>query len=98
MNEVTLELLAEFKERIKLSDDEDANLTRILESSIEDLLYLCGDYDISKDKVFKSLVFERSRYEYNDALEYFYHNFLTQINTLAFKKYVPPVEEGEEYA
>ena len=82
-NEVTGELLAEFKERMKLSDDEDANLTRILKASIEDLLDKCGAYDVHASERFKELVFERSRYAYNDALEYFNNNFLSQITTLA---------------
>ena len=86
MNEITEELLAEFKERMKLSDDEDTNLTRILKASIEDLLDKCGQYDVQTSERFKELVFERSRYAYNDALEYFDTNFLTQINTLAISK------------
>ncbi len=86
MNEITVELLAEFKERMKLSDDEDSNLTRILEASVEDLLDKCGSYDINTSARFKELVFERSRYAYNDALEYFNMNFLTQINSLAISK------------
>lgn len=86
MNEITVELLAEFKERMKLSDDEDSNLTRILEASVEDLVDKCGAYDINISARFKELVFERSRYAYNDALEYFNMNFLTQINSLAISK------------
>lgn len=83
MNEITKELLAEFKERMKLSDDEDANLTRILKASIEDLIDKCGQYDVNTSERFKELVFERSRYAYNDALEYFNDNFQSQITTLA---------------
>lgn len=86
MNEITEELLAEFKERMKLSDDEDNNLTRILKASVEDLIEKCGQYDVHTSERFKELVFERSRYAYNDALEYFDTNFLTQINTLAISK------------
>ncbi|MEQ6353943.1 hypothetical protein ABNX05_04885 [Lysinibacillus sp. M3] len=86
MNEITEELLAEFKERMKLSDDEDGNLTRILKASTEDLIDKCGDYDVHVNERFKELVFERSRYAYNDAIEYFDNNFLTQITTLAISK------------
>ena len=85
-NEITVELLAEFKERMKLSDDEDNNLTRILKASVEDLLDKCGDYDVHTSERFKELVFERSRYAYNDAIEYFNDNFLSQITTLAISK------------
>jgi|SRR5690606_438859 len=82
MNEITVELLAEFKERMKLSDDEDSNLTRTLRASIEDLTDKCGNYDVHTSERFKELVFERSRYAYNDALEYFNDNFLSQIVSL----------------
>lgn len=86
MNEITPELLSEFKERMKLGDDEDDNLTRILKASNDDLQRICGDYDINTHEVFKELVFERSRYVYNDALEYFHNNFLTQLNNLNIDK------------
>jgi len=86
MNEITEELLAEFKERMKLSDDEDNNLTRILKASVEDLQAICGDYDINTSERFKELVFERSRYAYNDVLEFFSDNFLTQIINLSLAK------------
>lgn len=85
-NEITEELLAEFKERMKLSDDEDNNLTRILKASVEDLKEKCGEYDVHTSERFKELVFERSRYAYNDAIEYFNDNFLSQITTLAITK------------
>lgn len=83
MNQVTQELIDEFKLRMKLSDDEDGNLERILKSSIEDLLDKCGAYDVHTSERFKELVFERSRYVYNDALEFFNDNFLSQILSLA---------------
>lgn len=83
MSEVTQELVDEFKERMKLSDDEDSNLTRILKASIEDLLDKCGAYDVHTSERFKELVFERSRYVYNDALEFFNDNFLSQVLSLA---------------
>ena len=98
MNEVTEELLAEFKERMKLSDDEDSNLSRILAASIEDLIDKCGEYNVQTSSRFKELVFERSRYVYNDALEYFDTNFVSQITTLGIAKelstYPPQVVEG----
>ena len=85
-SEITPEIVEEFMLRMHLDDDEDGNLSRILEASRVDLTRICGDYDIKKDEVFKELVFERSRYAYNDALEYFYTNFVTQINNLMLHK------------
>lgn len=86
INEITVELLAEFKERMKLNDDEDKALTRILKASIEDLVDKCGSYDLHTSERFKELVFERSRYAYNDAIEYFNDNFLSQLVTLGISK------------
>lgn len=86
MNElITEEILQEFKDRMHLGDFEDDNLTSILSASYEDLKHTCGNYTL-EDKTFKELVFERSRYVYNDALEYFEDNFLTRINNLAIRK------------
>ncbi|MEC2478089.1 hypothetical protein P9W83_15810, partial [Bacillus cereus] len=63
------EILQEFKDRMHLGDEEDDNLKRILSTSNKALLRVCGNYDLNKDEEFKELVFERSRYVYNDALE-----------------------------
>ncbi|MEB8572273.1 MULTISPECIES: hypothetical protein [Bacillus cereus group] len=79
-------ILQEFKDRMHLGDEEDDNLKRILSTSNKALLRVCGDYDLNKDEEFKELVFERSRYVYNDALEYFDKNFLSQINSLGIDK------------
>ncbi|PHB90220.1 hypothetical protein COE98_16565 [Bacillus wiedmannii] len=80
------EILQQFKDRMRLGDDEDDNLRRILFASNEALIKVCGSYDIAKDETFKELVFERSRYVYNDALEYFTKNFLTEINSFGIAK------------
>lgn len=80
------EILVEFKGRMKIGDEEDENLIRILKASVEDLQAICGDYDINTSERFKELVFERSRYAYNDVLEYFDNNFLSQIVKLSLTK------------
>lgn len=97
---ITNEILQEFKERMRLGNHEDANLTRILSASVTALKRVCGDYDIEQDEEFKELVFERSRYVYNDALEYFNDNFLTEINSLSIDRVLEKMvlEEGEENA
>jgi len=96
---VTPGTLQEFKDRMHLGDDEDDNLKRILSASNADLVRICGDYDINTDEAFKELVFERSRYVYNDALEYFNTNFLNQINNLgvakALDEIILPVGEAD---
>ncbi|PEL43245.1 hypothetical protein CN605_19460 [Bacillus toyonensis] len=83
---ISVETLQEFKDRMHLGDEEDDNLKRILSTSNKALLRVCGDYDIDNDEEFKELVFERSRYVYNDAIEYFDKNFLSQINSLGIDK------------
>lgn len=83
---ITDDILMEFKERMHLGDHEDDNLRRILSASFVALQQACGLYDIHTDVEFKELVFERSRYVYNDALEYFNTNFLSQINSLGMNK------------
>ena len=93
MNEITEELLAEFKERMKLGDDEDGNLTRILSASVEDLIEKCGNSDVYTSGRFKELVFERSRYAYNDAIEFFNSNFQSQINSLAISKAIAEMSD-----
>jgi hypothetical protein len=95
MSNITDEILTEFKERMHLGDDEDTNLRRILSASNTALKKICGDYDIYIDETFKELVFERSRYVYNDALEYFSSNFITQINNLSLDKALEEIEVGD---
>jgi hypothetical protein len=83
--EITAELLQEFKERMHFTHNgEDNNLKRLLSFSIEDITEKCGAFDIEANKRAKELVFERTRYAYNDALEYFDKNFQSQINSLGF--------------
>ncbi|CEG23130.1 hypothetical protein BN1080_02074 [Planococcus massiliensis] len=89
---ITPEILTEFKERMRLSDDEDNNLTRILSASEKALIRACGSHHINADETFKELVFERSRYVYNDALEYFNENFSSEINSLSITKAMEEIE------
>lgn len=92
---ISPEILDQFKERMHLEGDEDANLARILTASLKELTRVCGEYDIEADEVFKELVFERSRYVYNDALEYFNKNFLTEINNLGMAKALSEMSDGD---
>lgn len=89
-NPITPTIVKEFMTRMHLDCDEGGNLQRILQASYDDLRRICGEYTLT-NSTFKELVFERSRYVYNDALEYFHTNFLTQINNLMLAKAI----EGE---
>jgi len=83
--DITPELIKEFKDRLHITHSaEDDNLSFLLQSSYEDIQQKCGEFDINENVRGKELVFERARYAYNDALEYFDDNFLSQINSLSF--------------
>ncbi|WP_397376527.1 hypothetical protein [Paenibacillus sp. MER 180] len=84
---------------MRLDDGEDDNLMRMLKASCDDLIEICGEYDILTDERFKELVFERARYVYNDALEYFHNNFQTQITNLNLGKALESIKiEGDSTA
>lgn len=80
------EVLEKFKDRMRITHSiEDDNLREILSSSYESVKYSCGDFDISKNMRGRELVFERSRYVYNDSLEFFEDNFLSEIMSLGIE-------------
>ncbi len=69
-----------------ISHNEDDNLKSLLSSSVIAIKKSCGPFEISGntdiDIQARELVFERTRYAYNDALEYFKENFLSEITSL----------------
>lgn len=80
---VTESIVKEFKERMKIfHSTEDDSLKRTLSSSLAALNSSCGTFDFDNE-VGKELVFERARYAYNDSLEFFANNFLTEIVNLS---------------
>lgn len=79
--------LGAFKERMKIFHDaEDANLSRMLTSSERAILDLTDSFDASDSRV-EELILERSRYLYNDQVEFFYANFQGEILELSLKNY-----------
>lgn len=95
---VTNGVLEEFKEYMHIfHSSEDNKLKRLLSSSFVDIKEKCGDFDLDgneeNDLRGKELVFERARYAYNEALEFFNDNFLSQINSFALDNLE---EENEE--
>ncbi len=84
---VTNGILEQFKDRMHISSNaEDVNLTRMLISSYKRITDICDKFDLEEEGTGKDLVFERARYMYNDALEYFEDNFLTTINGFALSQ------------
>lgn len=96
---VTLELLQEFKERMHISHSgEDDNLKRLLSFSIAYIEDKCGEFHLAGtsnlDIRARELVLERTRYSYNDAVEYFEDNFQSDILSLQLDMVF--AKEGEE--
>lgn len=80
-------LLGAFKERMKIFyDAEDTNLSRMLTSSEKAILDLTDSFDASDSRV-EELILERSRYLYNDQVEFFYANFQGEILELSLNNY-----------
>ena len=89
------ELLTEFKERMHIFHDmEDNNLKRILDASVIDIESRGGSMLNAKEQT-TELVLERSRYVYNDSLEFFYDNFREQLMNLSFEMYLPEGDTDE---
>lgn len=79
-------LVSEFRKRMKIyHQSEDDDLKRILSASFADIKAKCGEFFIDENERGKELVFERSRYVYNDALEHFDDNFVSQILSLSLE-------------
>ncbi|WEZ09575.1 phage gp6-like head-tail connector protein [Priestia flexa] len=80
MNNVTDELLQEFKDMMHFThNSEDSNLHRLLSFSIDAIKRRCGKFDIDVNLGARELVLQRTRYAYNDAVEYFDKNFSSEI-------------------
>lgn len=79
-------LLIPFKERMRIfHSGEDANLSRMLESSQMVITRLVGSGNIH-DHPIRELILERARYVYNDQVEFFYENFKADILALSLDK------------
>ena len=79
-------LLDPFKERMRIfHSGEDANLSRMLESSQMVITRLVGSGNIH-DRQIRELILERARYVYNDQVEFFYENFKADILALSLDK------------
>lgn len=87
--EVSEDLLKTFKDRMHIShNSEDSNLKQLLSFSIADLQDKCGVFNVDEHDRARELVMERTRYAYNDSIEFFDENFQSQITNLGFSLYV----------
>ncbi|WP_429949389.1 hypothetical protein IGJ55_002085 [Enterococcus sp. AZ170] len=72
--------ITEFKSRFRIfHSSEDEDIGTQLEDSFNDIKSLIGFFEADKFPKGKELVYERTRYLRNEALEYFYSNFQTMI-------------------
>lgn len=88
-------LLILFKQRMRIGyDTDDENLKAILESSVSAIEKLTGSDDLT-DPAIRELVIERSRYVYNDSLEFFYDNFINDLGTASIANLKKAVTDDE---
>lgn len=88
---VTDNLIEEFKNRNHITHSfEDGTIEKMLSFSMQYVRTRCGDFEIDseedEDMLATELVLERTRYAYNEALEYFEDNFLSEITALGIMK------------
>ena len=80
------ELLEQFKNRMHITHaGEDGSIEKLLSFSVAYVKSKCGNYEEYSDDIklrARELVLERTRYSYNDAVEYFEDNFLSDIISL----------------
>lgn len=70
----------EFKDRFRIfHSSEDEGIGKQLESGFADIKSIIGEFDPARYEKGKELVYERTRYLRNEALEYFYDNFQVMI-------------------
>lgn len=88
MNDDQIEsLLTEFKDRMSIyHSSEDDELKKMLQASYDAVNRMTGVSDITNVQ-FKELVIERTRYVYNDQVEFFEDNFLSTIIGLSLQAY-----------
>lgn len=76
---ITSDHVEEFKNRNRIFYDiEDDRIESDLKMSYEDIKSKCGDFDMN-NVIGRELVYERTRYVFNDKLEEFHNNFLSNI-------------------
>lgn len=76
---ITSDHVEEFKNRNRIFYDiEDDRIESDLKMSYEDIKSKCGNFDMN-NAIGRELVYERTRYVFNDKLEEFHNNFLSNI-------------------
>lgn len=90
--------LKPFKQRMRINTedpDEIANLTKMLIASYTSILRLVGVSDTTDPEV-EELIYERSRYTYNDALDEFKENYKQNIRDVFLANQPKESEESDD--
>ena len=90
--------LKSFKQRMRINTedpDELANLTKMLIASYTSILRLVGVIDATDPEV-EELIYERSRYTYNDALDEFKENYAQNIRDVFLANQPEESEESDD--
>lgn len=90
--------LKSFKQRMRINTedpDEIANLTKMLIASYTSILRLVGVSDATDPEV-EELIYERSRYTYNDALDEFKENYAQNIRDVFLANQPEESEESDD--
>lgn len=83
---ITDEHVKKFKLKNKIYHSrEDEIIKDALKSSYLFITNKCGDFSIDNNHEGAELVYNRARYEYNEALEYFDNNFMSMVTNFALK-------------
>ncbi|WP_217983455.1 phage gp6-like head-tail connector protein [Staphylococcus nepalensis] len=80
------EHVEEMKRRLKIFHTaENKHIESLLKQSYKDISYRCQSFVMGESLRGTELVYERTRYAYNDLLEYFHENFISQITSFALE-------------
>lgn len=86
---ITAEIIKEYKElyvkESGLGVESDEVFKNNLTNAYQYIIEHSDDFDITKDRTGKMLVFDRARYVRANASELFYQNFLPDLNSFGFK-------------
>lgn len=86
---VSDEVLTKFKARNHIFHSaEDERLKEDIQKSYEVLQRDYGEFDLENNNAGQELVFERTRYVYNDQLQYFSKNFSTELNNFGLENVI----------
>lgn len=81
---ITQKHVDEMKQRLKIFHTfEDEHIENLLIQSYDDIESRCQSFDIDSNHRGRELVFEHTRYAYNDSLEFFHENYLSMITNFA---------------